>query len=231
MIANEHPPSLNTCWTLLLQAHSEDHDSREQAWKWFVTQYRRPVSAYFRASGVSVADAEILAQDFFVDLFRRGSLGRVTREGGRFRTWLYACLRKRAIDGYRKQTDHLDAATLDEPDPRAASQPDAAFDKAWATHLLQRAIAALEARYSGNEERQALFRCFLAHATGEPTAETFAAIAQTLGMNHGSVRNAHAVFKERLRNELRLTVAATVAAEDEIDGEIAHLRRVLAQQG
>jgi hypothetical protein len=48
-------------------------------------------------------------------------------------------------------------------------------------------------------------------------------------MHHGSVRNAHALFKERMRNELRITVAATVAAEDEIDGEIAHLRRVLAQ--
>jgi RNA polymerase sigma factor (sigma-70 family) len=220
---------LNTCWTLLLQAHSEDQVSREKAWEWFVKRYRQPVLAYFRTSGVSAADAEVLAQDFFADLFRRGSLGRITREGGRFRTWLYACLRKRAIDDYRKQTHHLDAATVDGPDPRDASRPDAAFDQAWATHLLGQAIAALEARYSGDEERLALFRCFLAHATGEPSKETFAAIAEKLGMHHGSVRNAHALFKERMRNELRITVAATVASEDEIDGEIAHLRRVLAQ--
>ena len=229
MTANEPTPSLNTCWTLLLQAHSEDQVSREKAWEWFMTRYRQPIIAFFRAGGVSVAEAEALAQDFVGDLFQKQSLDRVKREGGRFRSWLYSCLRNLATDCFRKRGHLVELPSEYEPDAPPASRPDVVFERAWSANLLGQAIGALEAAYSGNEKRRALFRCFLAHATGEPSPETFAAIAQTLEMHHGSVRNAHAVFKEQLRNQLRTAVAATVASEDEIDGEIAHLRRVLAQ--
>lgn len=227
--ANETHPSLNTCWTLLLQAHSEDHATREAAWKWFMTRYRQPIVAFFRAHGVSAAEADAMAQDFFGDLFKKQSLDRVKREGGRFRSWLYACLKKRAIDDHRKQRHHLDATAIDEPDHRAGSRPDAAFERAWSLTILESAIALLDAAYSGSKERQMLLRCFLDHAWGEPSAETLAAIAQRVGMSPGSVRNAHAVFKEHLQKQLRAAVAATVASEDEIDGEIAHLRRAFAQ--
>jgi RNA polymerase sigma factor (sigma-70 family) len=226
---NDPYPSLNTCWTLLLQAHSEDHASREKAWEWFTTRYRRPIVAFFRAYGVSAAEADDLTQDFFADLFRRESLSRVKREGGRFRSWLYASLTNRAVDGFRKRTHHAEGSTIDDPDQRVASRPDAAFERAWSTTVLEQALTALEAGYSGSEGRRKLFRCFLDHALGEPSSETFAAIARRVGMNHGSVRNAHAVFKEQLRKHLRAAVAATVASEEEIDGEIAFLRRALAQ--
>jgi RNA polymerase sigma factor (sigma-70 family) len=227
--AEESHPSLNTCWTLLLQAHSEDDTCREKAWEWFTTRYRRPIVAFFRAYGVSAAEAEVLAQDFIGDLFRKQSLDRVKREGGRFRSWLYTCLQNLATDCFRKRGHLVELPTEYEPDAPPASRPDVVFERAWSANLLGQAIGALETAYSGNEKRRALFHCFLAHATGDPGPETFAAIAQKLEMHHGSVRNAHAVFKEQLRNQLRAAVAATVAFEDEIDGEIAHLRRVLAQ--
>jgi RNA polymerase sigma-70 factor (ECF subfamily) len=55
-------------------------------------------------------------------------------------------------------------------------------------------------------------------------------LASELGMNEGAVKVAVTRLRQRYRERLKEEVAKTVARPEEVDGELRHHLRVLAQR-
>jgi RNA polymerase sigma-70 factor (ECF subfamily) len=90
-----------------------------EAWEEIVRQYNRRIySVCYRFTG-SAGDAEDLAQEVFIKLYR--SMGSYSSEKGAFSTWVMTMTRNLLVDHFRKTkqdraTDSLDAGLTEEED-------------------------------------------------------------------------------------------------------------------
>ncbi|HET9698211.1 MAG TPA: sigma-70 family RNA polymerase sigma factor [Terriglobales bacterium] len=90
-----------------------------EAWEEIVRQYNRRIySVCYRFTG-STDDAEDLAQEVFIKLYR--TLGSYAPEKGAFATWVMTMTRNLLVDHFRKTkqdraTDSLDAGLTEEED-------------------------------------------------------------------------------------------------------------------
>ncbi len=170
-----------------------------------------------------------------MDMLGRTDLSGLDREKGKFRSFLLASLknfisndrdRKRAAKRGGKIT-HL---PLDWSDADAKFQlvctsslpPDAAFDREWATVLLERVLNNLEEEFSagGRLEEFSRLRGFLVTARGEiPYDEA----AIELQMTSTALRVAVHRLRKRYRELLKKEVARTVAEGETVDSELAEL--------
>jgi RNA polymerase sigma-70 factor (ECF subfamily) len=123
--------------------------------------YWYPLYACVRRQGRGPEESQDLTQEFFVRLLERGSLGQVSREKGRFRSFLLASMNHFLADEWDRahrqkrgggaNVIHLDALEAEE---RYRLGPverlDAArlFDRCWAMTVLEQAIVRLEAEFA-----------------------------------------------------------------------------------
>ena len=145
------PQFEQTRWSLILRARSEDDAARRQALEDLCRAYWYPLYAYLRRSGNSTEDAQDLAQDFFARLMDGTLLSAAEPAKGRFRTLLLATLKNLATNTWRatqrqKRGGGVEIISLDiamaedrwQAEP-AGGPPEAAFDRAWAHTVIDRA--------------------------------------------------------------------------------------------
>ena len=82
-----------TRWSLIATAARESPSLAREALEQLCRAYRPPVVAYLRRDGHAPADAEDLAQAFFVRFIERGWYRDADPERGRFRSLLLTALR------------------------------------------------------------------------------------------------------------------------------------------
>lgn len=82
-----------TRWTALLEAARPGSAAGQAAFAELYQAYWRPLYSYVRRRGYPAAEAEDVRQDFFVALLAKQRLSGLTREGGRFRSFLLAALK------------------------------------------------------------------------------------------------------------------------------------------
>src|SRR5262245_10108935 len=82
-----------THWSVVLAARGRSSSESRRALAELCETYWYPLYAFVRRHGQSAADAQDLTQAFFVRLLEKGFLGAVSREKGKFRSFLLAAMK------------------------------------------------------------------------------------------------------------------------------------------
>jgi hypothetical protein len=112
-------------------------------------------------------------------------------------------------------------------EPADNATPEYVFDQRWAVALLEHVLAQLEKEYGEAKNRAWLeaMRPVLAMDRG---AIDYPGLACQLDMTEAAARMAVHRLRQRYRQLIRAEVAHTVASPAEVDAEMRHLFRVLA---
>jgi RNA polymerase sigma-70 factor, ECF subfamily len=138
---------------VMLRVKAGDDD----AFSYLVQKYRRPLVGFMYRLCHNPANAEELAQEVFLRVYR----SRLTYEpSAKFSTWLYRIATNLAVN-YARDTRHErpeNTVRLDEPDQETGTTPDLADDSLSAEEqLLKRErMAAIRAKVNALPERQRL---------------------------------------------------------------------------
>ncbi len=224
-----------TRWSLLAQATIHGDAAQTEALAEFYRRYREPVVSFIRQQDTAGAQAEDLAQEFFLHLIQSSTLQRADPLRGRFRSFLLGTLtrflaRTRSRNEAVKRGSGAIPLSLDDPalgtnEPAVPADVARAFDREWARELLIRVRHDLEADWKGEAAALAMLLRFLPGAVDTPTYEAAAAgLGWPLARLKTEVFRLRSQFRERVRSE----IALTVEAPHEIEAEMAHLHLVLS---
>ncbi len=223
-----------TRWTLVLRA-GRAGSAEPRALEELLSLYWRPVWVYLRARGASAEDAEELTQELFAELFAGSAPLNVGADRGRFRSWLKACATHhhlrwlesgRALKrGGGARFIEMDTALLERL-PDTGADPDAAFDRAWAASVMDRALSRLRAEYDTGERvgDLALLERFFGAAEAPPYREAARESGMSLPQLKAFVHRGRVRFRELVAEEVRDTVGS--AADG--DAEVAALFQALS---
>ncbi len=120
----------------------------------------------------------------------------------------------------------MDADDYYANEPATISDPERLYERRWALSVLDSVMTRLQREY------QALGKAFLFEAlqevlTGEKTDNTYADIAERLGMKEGTVRVTVCRMRVRYRKLLRDEIALTVSSPEEVKEELRYLQSLL----
>jgi DNA-directed RNA polymerase specialized sigma24 family protein len=238
----EEPPPMppfpklpSTQWTRLEQERAAASGA-----DWFCEAYRPAILAYIRREHAH-HDAEDLCQEFFRQVVLDGPLlERADRQRGRLRGLLRTALqrflhdqRRQALTvkrGGRAVHQSLDAQPSGLAALEAASatmdSPDQAFDKAWAAHLLARAMASTE-RYCAEKGKGALFAALRPLLDGSQPMGGHAEVGAPLGLSPRDVTLALRSLRLRVGRYLYEEVAATVVGPGSVAEEMEAIHQAL----
>jgi RNA polymerase sigma-70 factor (ECF subfamily) len=214
----------STLWTVVLDAKDRSGEALEE----LIRVYWKPVYFYIRRWGTSVEEAKDLCQDFFTELLERDSLKEVSREKGKFRTFLLAVVKHFLINqaerahakkrGGGRATLSLDfqrAETEYSITPAAKETPERTFTRHWALQAMSRALEKLSRTMDA-----ATFEALKPHlAGGPPYKET----AKKLGIPLSRLNNLVHATRCRYRELLRDEVAGSVSDPELIEEEVKDL--------
>ena len=221
-----------TSWTLISDATSEDPTMALEA---LCQAYWFPLYAYLRRTGETKENAEDLTQGFFAHLLGRSDLSTLDRAKGKFRSFLLASLKnyisndrdkKRTLKrGGKSPHLSLDWTSADEKfqlTDSTSTSPDAAFDREWATTLLENVLLHLETEYTQADRLQD-FKNLKPYLTTDREELPYEQTAEKLGIKPTALRVAVHRLRKRYRNLLKSEVAKTIAHTDDIQNELTTL--------
>jgi RNA polymerase sigma factor (sigma-70 family) len=222
-----------TRWTLILACRAQPARYRE-ALSELLAIYWHPLYVYLRRRGLARAEAEDAVQSFAVHLLETDVLARLDPGRGRLRAYLKTALqhhvahqRERALAQKRGggQVVALDLELAESLLAESPSSPEAAFDRAWARSLFDRALVQLREEHQ-RESRAGPFEVIAAYFQGGETLSYSAAAAQH-GLSVPQLKSLLHRARARFRALLTALVADTVAAPEEVEHELAELLRCL----
>jgi RNA polymerase sigma factor (sigma-70 family) len=228
-----------TRWTVVLTAARSDTTRARAALGNLYQTYWFPLYAYVRRRGYGAADAEDLTQGFFARLVAFDSLAAVTREKGRFRSFLLASLNHFLADEWDRASAQKRDARLTVPldtqsaetrylrEPADTETPERLFERQWALTLLETVVQRLQREHEAAGKGD-LFMTLRFSITGDRHTVPYAELAARLGLSDEAVRVAVHRLRRRYRQVLREEIAHTVADEAEVEEELRYLRRILA---
>ena len=230
-----------TAWSVVLAAGAETDARAQAALAELCRIYWRPIYAYLRRSGHNREDAQDLTQSFFQHVLENETLRRVSREKGRFRSFLLGTLKVCLADEQARRhtlkrgggvqfisTDELEAEELQHLRAGHEAAPDEILDARWAGVILERALEKVRAEFDaeGKAETFELLSPFLA---GEKPNTSYQDVAQTIGLSLAAVKTQIHRLRRRFATAVRCEIMQTVAAPHEVENELRHLRDVFAR--
>jgi RNA polymerase sigma factor (sigma-70 family) len=234
------PCFLSTRWSVVLAAGRAETTQARQALAALCQTYWYPLYAYVRRQGHDAHDAQDLTQEFFLRLLEHHWLAEVSREKGRFRSFLMAAMnhflanewdrvraKKRGGDRQFLPLDAESAETRYRLEPADATTPEVIFERRWALTLLDQVMARLQAEFAA-EGQAAVFEQLKFALTGDRSAAPYAELAARLHQSEGAVKVAVHRLRQRYRDLLRAEIAQTVDGPPEVEAELRHLIRVLS---
>ena len=226
---------VTTHWSVVLAAGRSDSTRAQIALSSLCQTYWYPLYAFVRQRGHSPHDAQDLVQEFFARLLEKQGLARITRDKGKFRSFLLVALQRFLANEWdrrhaQKRGGFQPVVSIDQKmaESRFASepvhhlQPDVLFDRQWAVTLLQATMARLQQEYVATG-RAKLFELLRGCLAKDESALPYAEIAARLNLTEAAVKMAVQRMRARYREILRAEIAGTVASPGEIDEEIRHL--------
>jgi RNA polymerase sigma factor (sigma-70 family) len=229
-----------THWSVVLAAASPSSSRYEQALSTLCQTYWFPIYAYLRRHGYDSHQAEDCTQGFFAGLLEKKGLRLADPERGKFRSYILGALKHFLADersrasaqkrGGGRKVLSLDSAkgeTRYALEPAHELSPEKMFARSWALTVLQRSISRLEAETTGTH-RQEVFQHLAAYLAPTGEVPAYRDMAEKLNMSEGAVKAAVYRLRKRYRELLRAEIAQTVAAEDQIEGELRDLFAALS---
>src|SRR5712671_2248655 len=185
---------VTTRWTMVLAAgHRSSPDSRK-ALAALCKTYWYPLYAYVRRRGQAAHDAQDLTQEFFARLLEKQKLAGLTRDKGKFRSFLLTAMNHFLVDEWKRaeaqkrgahQVISLDAAAAETRyrlEPADSVTAEKMFEKQWALTLLDVVYKRLQQEYVASG-KGGLFTDLNFSLTGERSAVPYAELAARLAMS------------------------------------------------
>ncbi len=213
---------------------------RVEALNTLFSRYWYPIYSFIRRKGNSPEKSRDLTQSYFCELLRKDLLIRADQEKGRFRAFLRADCSHFLIDQHRRETaarrapenpplsiDLETAEGLYLMEPSHDETPERIFERNWAWTLLDRVLEQLrqDAERSGDRIR---FKELAAVLGGSEERQSYAVIADRLGLTEQAVATAVHRLRRKYGELLRSEISATLADQADIDDEIKALFDALA---
>ena len=233
------PVFVTTHWTAVLAAGQGDTTHARDAFAELCQTYWYPLYSYIRLRGYSPHDSQDLTQQFFAGLLGRKAFAGITREKGRFRSFLLTALKHFLVDEWRKSQrekrgggrvislDAEDAERRFALEPRETLTPERAFEQNWALALLDKVFDQLNQELEA-ENKGHLFSELKFCLTGERSPVPYVELAARLNVPENTVKTLVRRLRQRYRARLRQEVANTVDHPDEIEDELRFLFRALS---
>jgi len=230
-----------TPWSIVVAAGATTEPRAQAALTELCRIYWRPIYAYLRRTGYDTHDAQDLTQAFFQHVLENQTLRRVSREKGRFRSFLLGVL-KRCLAHEQMQrhtlkrgggtqlisTDELDAEELHHLRMRYEAAPDEILDARWAGVILERALDQVRAECAA-EGKADLFEMLSPFLGGNKPDVTYQEVADRMSVGVGAVKTLIHRLRQQFADAVRWEVMQTVSAPHEVDDELRQLRRVFAR--
>jgi RNA polymerase sigma factor (sigma-70 family) len=230
-----------THWTVVLAAARPGADGGQQAFAQLYRDYWSPLYAYVRRRGFAPAEAEDIAQNFFIRLLEKHSLSTLEREGGRFRSFLLSCLENYLANEWdrvharkRGGGQPLLSLNAEETEARFALEkadqqtPESLFEQRWVFTLLEHVMARLRGECIAGGKASFFDEIHL-HLQGDHQGPPYADIASRHAMSEGAVKVAVHRLRRRYGQLLRDEIARTVSSPKEVDEELRHLIAVVGR--
>jgi DNA-directed RNA polymerase specialized sigma24 family protein len=228
-----------TRWTLVRQATGHSPEG-QAALSDLCATYYEPVVSFLRRSGRPDDAAREATHAFFADLLAKPALGGAEPGRGKFRSYLLGALKhhlahatereSRQKRGGGLQVVSIDAAGSERADtssglevPDLRLPPDREFDRHWAQHVVQRALAAVAAEWPPDEFQ--VLRPFL---SGEAAHGDLAALAASRGENPDSLRKTLSRLRQSFRQCVKAEVTPTLDNGTSVDEEMQALLEALS---
>lgn len=234
-----HPAFVTTHWSIVRTAGRENTTRARAALEKLCQTYWYPIYAYVRRRGHSPEDAKDLTQAFFLRLLEQNSVANADPDLGRFRSFLLGALNHFLITEWKKaHTERrgggrpilsLDWAAAErrlDLEPADPTSPDKAYDKQWATALLDEVLRQLETEYRRDGKAE-VFQALKQTLTGVRESQPYADLARQLGINEGALRVAIYRLRKRYRALLQAEIANTVTSPEEAKEEMGYLFRAM----
>jgi RNA polymerase sigma factor (sigma-70 family) len=189
-----------TSWTTIRSAGERDRPALER----FAEKYREPVLVFLRSRGLPDAEAQDLCQEVFLRLLKSETLAGADPSRGRFRSLLLAI----AIHVQQDHRRRLRREPRGEPvEPVTAPERDESFDRSWALHLAERALARLR------EESPSYHGALSDHLEGK-----------------GHDRQRVWIARKKLVALIRDEIARTCTSHEQFEAEAAYLAVFLSKK-
>ena len=229
-----------THWTIVFAAKNETASAQE-ALASLCARYWYPIYAYIRRTGATPHEAEDLTQGFFCRLLQYDWLAKVHPAGGKFRSFLLACVKnflanerdkvlaQRRGGGVRPlPLECEEAETRYMFEPADPTTPELLFERQWVFELLQQTVRTLREEYTASNRRE-LFEDLQGFLPGGEEKASRAQIAEKRGLSANALDVAIHRLRQHFGSLLRQRVAETVSSDSEVDAEIRHLMSVLSK--
>lgn len=226
---------VTTRWSVVARAGGDDSRASEVALAELCGAYWYPLYAYVRRRGHAPEEAQDLTQAFFARLLQKNYVADARQEKGKFRAFLLVAMKRFMADEWGRQHAQkrggfraIVSIDQDSAESRLAAEmshdqsPDLLFDRQWALTLLERVRTRLRDEYVASG-RAALFEHLEGLLARDEAASPHADIAARLGLTVPAVKMSVRRLRGRYRELLREEIGQTVAAPEDIDGEIRHL--------
>jgi len=230
-----------TPWSIVVAAGATTEPRAQAALTELCRIYWRPVYAYLRRSGYDTHDAQDLTQSFFQHLVENETLRRVSRHGGRFRSFLVGALKLCLADEQARRhtlkrgggvqfisTDELEAEELHQLRADHEVSPDEILDARWAGVVLERALEKVRSELNA-EGKPKTFELLSPFLAGDKPTISYEEVAKNLGMSLGAMKTTIHRLRERFAAAVRSEIMQTVAAPHEVENELRQLRDVFAR--
>jgi RNA polymerase sigma-70 factor (ECF subfamily) len=237
--ATQAPYFVTTHWTVVLAAGRNDSTHAQEALAKLCQTYWYPLYSYVRLRGYSPHDAQDLTQEFFAGLLDRQTLARITREKGKFRSFLLTALKNFLVDEWKKSRrekrgggrvislDAEDAERRFALEPVEELTPEKVFEQNWALALLDTVYEQLRREYAAAAKSE-VFAELKFCLTGDRNAVPYSELGKRLKIPENTVKTLVHRLRQRYRELLRLEVSNTVEHPDEVEEELRFLCRALA---
>ena len=226
---------LTTHWSLI-EGVQKEQDPERALIGILLERYWKPVYCYLRRKGYDNEQAKDLTQGFFHEVvLHRHLIERADPAKGRFRSLLLHALNQYVIDTQRRQTTQghipptkLVALDMSHPpaqiEAMSALDAEQSFDYAWKADLLDRVLAEVRDRYSGQGManhwgvfHDRLIEPVMTDCPPPPYVE----ICRSYGIENETVaanmlKTAKRLFRSVLEKHVRQTVLSGEAVEEEL---------------
>lgn len=212
-----------TRWSLILKA-TDDGNPRgaAAALDELCRNYWYPLFCFARRRGLAVADAEDATQGFFARIIESEIFACADPAKGRLRTFLLTTFQRFLIDCDKHRfalkrggpADPLSLDTVEQGaalDPKDDRTPEKLFEQQWAVAVLSNTLTLLEREWEnqGRLNDFSILRSFLTYDC-EESAQTYEAVAKSLGMTPGAARVSVCRLRKRFREVLKAHIAETL---------------------
>jgi DNA-directed RNA polymerase specialized sigma24 family protein len=246
MAEEPRPPGSfpTTRWSLVRRAQDADPDVRRQALEELLRRYYRPLLAHLVVRmRLEPSVAEDLLQSFIAQkVLEQHLVDEAAAAKGRFRSLLLQVLKNYYVDVQRRRhaakRSPERALSLDEeaqqPHAVASGSPDV-FDVSWAREVLSQALARMRdhCRQRHQPQTWGLFECRILIPALQGTAPMpYEQVVRRFGFaSPEQASNALMTAKRQFKRSVEEVVADYAGTAEEVEEEIADLRKILASAG